>query len=75
MQKVMNAYTGLYEATRGKMQQTKIMFYCWRWACKNGVKEIEELSATLVVHEEKIQQIETHKSTKILGVHVTSTLN
>ena len=66
MQEVMNLYTGLYEATGGKIQQTKIMFYCWRWVYENGEKEIDELSATLVVHEDKIQQIEIHKSTRTL---------
>ena len=39
------------------------------------MKEIEELSDTLVVHEEQIQPIETHKITRKLGVQMTPTLN
>ena len=30
MQIIMDLYTKLYEATRVKMQQSKIMFYCWQ---------------------------------------------
>ena len=67
----MNLYTGLCGATGWKMRQTKIMFYRWRWVHENEEKEIEELSVNLVVHGEKIKQIETHKSTRTLGVHVT----
>ena len=42
--------------------------------CFNGEKEIEDLKATLIVHEEQIQQIEISKSTRTLGVHTTPTL-
>ena len=75
IQEAMNTYTGLYEATGGKLQQTKIMFYYWRWVHENGVKEIEELSATLVVYEEQTQKIETYKSTRTLEVQVTPILD
>ena len=36
MQLIMDLYTKLYEATGGKIQQMKIMFYCWKWIYKNG---------------------------------------
>ena len=55
MQRVMDTCTHLYKATGGKIQQTKIMCYCWRWAHHNGNTLIEELEAELVVHVEQTQ--------------------
>ena len=75
MQRIIDEHTRLYEATGGKMQQSKILFYCWRWTHKNGVKEIEQITAELEVHGEQIKQLDIIDSTRTLGVHVTPTLS
>ena len=51
------------------------MFYCWRWVYKQGIKQIEQITAELVVHGEEIKQIDILESTRILGVHITLSLN
>ena len=61
MELVIDTCTNIYEATGDKIQQTKIMCYCWRWAHHNGNKLIEELEAELVVHVEQIQQLNVKK--------------
>ena len=71
----MDLYTKLYEATGGKIQQTKIMFYCWKWIYENGKQKIIQLQANLLVHDEIIQSIDVTKATRTLGVHLTPSLN
>ena len=71
----MNLYTKLYEAMGGKIQQSKIIFYCWRWVYKQGIKQIEQITAELVVHGEEIKQINILESTRTLGVHMMPSLN
>jgi len=75
MQLIMDLYTKLYEATGGKIQQTKIMFYCWKWIYENGKQKIIQLQANLLVHDEIIQSIDVTKATRTLGVHLTPSLN
>ena len=55
MQRLMDLYTRLYEATRGKIQQEKINFYCWKWNYKNCEKVIEDIQAELIVHGDNIK--------------------
>ena len=38
MQRVMDMYTKLYEETGGKIQEDKILYYCWKWCYENGIK-------------------------------------
>ena len=71
----MDLYTKLYEATGGKIQQMKIMFYCWKWIYENGRQKIIQLDATIIVHNEIIQSIDVTKVIKTLGVHLTPSLN
>ena len=75
MQLIMDLYTKLYEATGGKIQQTKIMFYCWQWFYENGDQKIMKLEAKIEVHGEQIQLIDVKQSTRTLGVHLTPALN
>ena len=75
MQLIMDLYTKLYEATDGKIQQTKIMFYCWQWFYENGDQKIMQLEAKIEVHGEQIQLIDVKQSTRTLGVHLTPALN
>ena len=71
----MDIYTKLYEATGGKIQQTKIMFYCWKWIYKNGKQNIIQLNATIVVHGETIKAIDVSQSTRTLGVHLNPAIS
>ena len=65
----------MYEATGGKIQQAKIMFYCWRWIYENGNQKIVRLDANIKVHGERIKSIDVHASTRTLGVHLTPALS
>ena len=38
VQLIMNYCMKLHEATEGRVQQSKIMFYCWKWVHRNGEK-------------------------------------
>ena len=42
MQHIMDQHTTSYEATGSKIQQDKIMFYCWKWDYYNGEKIIKK---------------------------------
>ena len=75
MQLIMDMYTQLYEATGGKIQQAKIMFYCWKWVYYNGNQKILQLEASIKVHGEIIKEINVNQSTRTLGVHLTPALN
>ena len=74
MQLIIEIYTRLYEATGGKIQQEKIMFYCWKWIYVNGKQQIVQLEATIEVHEEVINIIDVHQSTRMLGVFMNPAL-
>jgi len=74
MQMIMDLYTKLYEATGGKIQQTKILFYCWQWVYKNGKQVIHQIEAELTVHGEKINAISVSESTRTLGVYLNPSL-
>ena len=74
MQLIMEIYTQLYEATGGKIQQEKIMFYCWKWIYVNGKQQIVQLEATIEVHKEVIKIIDVHQSTITLGVFMNPAL-
>ena len=71
----MDIYTKLYEATREKIQQAKILFYCWQWVYKNGKQEIKQIEAELVVHRENIAAIEVTESIRTLGVYLNLALS
>ena len=64
----------LYEATGGKMQQDKIMFYCWKWCYCNGEKIIKQVEAEIIVHGEKTRSIQIKTSIRTLGMHLTLAL-
>ena len=70
----MDQHTTFYEATGGKMQQEKIMFYCWKWCCCNGKKIIKQFEAELIVHGEKARSIQIKASTSTLGMHLIPAL-
>ena len=36
MHMIIKMHFALHEATGGKIQQSKIVFYFWQWVCKNG---------------------------------------
>ena len=75
MQEAMNIYTRLYEATGGKVQQIKILYYSWIWEYVDGRKYIKDVTANLVVNEEIIRQESVENSTRTLGVYVTPSLS
>ena len=74
MQKIMNIYTSLYEATGGKIQQVKILFYCWKWKYVQGHQIIERVDTKIFVHGQEIKQLEINESTRTLGVHLSPSL-
>ena len=41
MQVIIDLYTRLYEAMGRKIQQQKIMYYCWKWVYECGIKKIK----------------------------------
>ena len=75
MQEIIDLYIRLYEAMGGRMKQSKILFYCWKWIYKNREKVIIEIEVELIVYREKIQQINVYESTIILIVHLAPALN
>ena len=66
----MNIYTILYEATGGKIQEIKVMFYCWQWDYRNDSQIIKPQKAKLTVHRKNIESINIHQATRILGIHI-----
>jgi len=70
----MNIYIKLYKATGRKIQQAKIMFYCWRWKYVKGKQQIEQLEATIVVYGEEIKAINITESTRILSMYLNPAL-
>ena len=75
MQQLMDIYTRLYEAIGGKIQESKIIYYCWKWIYEKGVKKIRTLNAQLEVHNKVIEIVDISKSTRTLDVHITFSLN
>ena len=75
MSKIMELYTRLYEATGGKIQLNKIVFYCWQWIYKNRKQIIEQLEAKIIVHGEQIQLIPVMSSTRTLGMYLNPALS
>ena len=75
MQMIIDLYTKLYEVTGGKIQQTKIMFYCWKWIYKKRMQKIIQLNAVIKVYGEIIKEIDVNKSTRTLGVYLTPALS
>jgi len=71
----MDLYTKLYEATGGKIQQSKIMFYCWQLIYEHGIQKIIQLEATILVHNEIIKSIDVNTSTRALGIHLIPALS
>ena len=71
----MNLYTKLYKVTGGKIQETKMMFYFWKWIYENSNQKIVQLDANIEVHGEKIKSIDVNTSTRTLGVHLTPALS
>ena len=71
----MDLYTKLYKATGRKIQQTKILFYCWWWVYRNRKQEIQQIEAELTVHGEKIKAISVIESTHTLGVYLNPVLS
>ena len=74
MQRIMNIYTSLYEATGGKVQQVKIVLYCWQWKYVQGKQIIERIDTEIVVHGQEIKQLAVDESTRTLGVYLNPTL-
>ena len=75
MQLLMDMYTRLYEATGGKIQESKILYYCWKWGYEKGRRLIKQVETELFVYGERIECIEPTKSTRILGVHINPSLS
>ena len=71
----MNIYTRLYEATEGKIQESKILYYYWKWCYENGVRVIKQVEIELFVHEERIVSVVPTESTRTLGVHINLSLS
>ena len=70
----MDLYIRLYEATEGKIQESKIMYYCWKWIYEKGVKKIVALSTHLEVHDQVIKMENIFKSMRTLEVHIIPSL-
>ena len=75
MQLIMDLYTKLYEAIEEKIQQMKIMFYCWKWIYIKGYQKIIQLEARITVHNELITSINITNSIRTLGVYLIPSLN
>ena len=75
IQKIIDMYVRLYEATGAKVQEEKVKFYCWRYKMVEGKHVIEQIEVVVYIHRKQIIQIDVDKSTRTLGVHVTLTLS
>ena len=71
----MDMYTRLYEATGGKIQESKILYYYWKWCYESGVRVIRPVEVILFVYGEKIESISPTESTRTLGVHINPLLS
>ena len=74
MQQIIDQCTKLHEATGGKIQQDKMMFYFWKWCYCNVEKIIKQVEAELIVHGEKTRSIPIKTSTMTLGAHLAPAL-
>ena len=74
IQEIIALYVKLYEATGVRIQEEKIMFYCWCYRMKNGERIIEQIKATIIIYGKEITQIDVNESTRTLGVYVTPAL-
>jgi len=75
MQQIMTNYTKLYEATGGKIQESKVMCYCWNWNYVKGKQQIKQMKADIVVHNERIESVPINEATRTLGVHINPALS
>ena len=62
VQLIMKSHCALCEATGGKLQQSKIVFYFWQWVHRNGKQVIEQKQAAIEVHNEVIKSIAVDQS-------------
>ena len=74
IQEIIALYVKLYEATGARIQEEKVMFYCWYYRMKNGERIIEQIKATIIIHGKEITQIDVNESIRTLGVYVTPAL-
>ena len=75
MQAIMKQYTELYEATGGKIQESKILYYCWQWRYENGRQYIQQKEVRLEVHNVEIKPIKVEEATRTLGVHISPAIS
>jgi len=74
IQEIIALYIKLYEVTGARIQEEKVIFYCWCYRIKNGERIIEQIKATIIIHGKEITQIDVNESICTLGVHVTPAL-
>ena len=54
IQMIMDIYTRLYEATGGKIQEEKIIFYSWIWELLDRVQVIKDVKVQIKVYYSEI---------------------
>ena len=66
---------GKYEAIGSKIQESKVLFYYWRWEYINGMQWIVSQEANITVYNKNIDSIPINTSIRMLGVYLNPTLN
>ena len=74
MKQIMEMYKRLCDDTGGKLQMEKIHCNCWRWACENGRKRIENVQIDLNECNDETKQLDINESMKTLGVKICPSL-
>ena len=74
MQEILDTYSELYQATRGRIQYEKTMSYCWQWEWTNNKKEIRDIELNVKIGKISITQQSIKQQSKMLGVYMSPTL-
>ena len=74
MQKIIDIHASLYEATGGKTQKMKIVFYFQQWVHKKEEQTTKQLEVITSVYNERIAQLNAVENTRTLGAHLNPAL-
>ena len=74
MQEILDIYSELYQATRGKIQGEKTFSFCWRQRWKNGKREAEDILIKVKIDDKILEQKPIIKQVRTLGVHLSPSI-
>ena len=74
MKRILKMHDDLHSATGGKIEEKKCKFFAWKYFWKQEKIEIQNEIIDLEINEIKVQQIDSKKSERSLGVCISPAL-